>query len=85
MHLDAWRAWLRRREPIRCARNNAVSRDSSPSLLCAGIDSVFISGGIHASDLGVSGGAEPAPEALANVVAKEGGYVPTFAVGVFRW
>lgn len=46
---------------------------------------MLVAGGIHASDLGVAGGAEPEPSALQEVVAKEGNYVPTFAVGIFRW
>lgn len=50
-----------------------------------GIDSLFICGGIHASDLNiVSLGDLPQPTALESLCEREGIW-PTYVSGIFHW
>ena len=59
----------------------------APAGDAAGLDSIFVAGGIHAAALGVSGGAMPAAELVRKLAAEEGlgGELPTFCAGAFRW
>ncbi len=50
----------------------------------AGYDSLWVTRGIHAEELGIEPGAEPAPERLAAVCARHGQW-PTAAIATFRW
>ncbi|HLI12345.1 MAG TPA: TIGR01459 family HAD-type hydrolase [Alphaproteobacteria bacterium] len=50
----------------------------------AGIDSVLVTGGIHAEELGIAHGEHPDPAALAAACAK-GGFRPTAAIPAFVW
>jgi len=50
----------------------------------AGYDSLFVTRGIHAEELGIAPGAEPAPERLAALCARHGIW-PTAAIATLRW
>jgi len=50
----------------------------------AGIDSVLVTGGIHAEELGVAAGASPDPVRLAEA-CRRAGHLPTAAIGAFVW
>ncbi|MGH7045935.1 MAG: TIGR01459 family HAD-type hydrolase [Stellaceae bacterium] len=50
----------------------------------AGLDSLFIAGGIHAHDFGVTDNAGPDPARLEAALAA-GGYAPVAVAGRFRW
>ena len=50
----------------------------------AGIDSVLVTGGLHAEELGVAAGGAPGPRALAAACARAG-HLPTAAVPAFAW
>lgn len=52
--------------------------------IVAGIDSILVTGGIHAEELGIAHGDHPDPVALAAVCAK-GGHIPTAAIPAFMW
>jgi ribonucleotide monophosphatase NagD (HAD superfamily) len=49
------------------------------------IDSVFVAGGIHASDLGIGHiGDQPNPDEL-QLLLKSEGFYPTYVVPMFSW
>jgi HAD superfamily hydrolase (TIGR01459 family) len=50
----------------------------------AGYDSLFVTRGIHAEELGIEPGADPEPERLAEVCARHGER-PTAAIASLRW
>jgi HAD superfamily hydrolase (TIGR01459 family) len=50
----------------------------------AGYESLFVTRGIHAEELGIAPGAEPAPARLAEVCARHGQW-PTAAIATLRW
>jgi HAD superfamily hydrolase (TIGR01459 family) len=50
----------------------------------AGYDSLFVTRGIYAEELGIAPGAEPDPERLAEVCARHGQW-PTAAIATLRW
>lgn len=50
----------------------------------AGIDSVFVVGGVHQATLGTPGGELPSEDRLRDLFATEGGHVPTHVVPLFR-
>jgi HAD superfamily hydrolase (TIGR01459 family) len=50
----------------------------------AGLDSLLVTGGIHAEELGAAAGTHPDPERLAAVCARAG-YRPTLAIPAFLW
>jgi HAD superfamily hydrolase (TIGR01459 family) len=50
----------------------------------AGIDSLLVTGGIHAEELGTAAGASPDPVRLAEV-CRRAGHPPTAAIGAFVW
>jgi len=50
--------------------------------IAAGIDSVLVTGGIHAEELGIAHGDHPDPQALAEACAR-GGHIPTAAIPAF--
>lgn len=50
----------------------------------AGIDSVLVTGGLHAEELGVAAGRSPDPRRLAAACARAG-HLPTVAVPAFVW
>ena len=50
----------------------------------AGYDSLFVTRGIHADELGLAPGAEPDPERVAEVCARHGQW-PTAAIATLRW
>ena len=50
----------------------------------AGIDSVLVTGGIHAEEFGLAAGSEPDPERLAQGIAASG-HAPTAVISHFRW
>jgi HAD superfamily hydrolase (TIGR01459 family) len=52
--------------------------------VAAGYDSLFVTRGIHAEELGIAPGAEPDPERLAEVCARHG-QRPTMAIATLRW
>jgi HAD superfamily hydrolase (TIGR01459 family) len=52
--------------------------------IAAGIDSVLVTGGIHAEELGIGHGDHPDPQALAEACAR-GGHIPTAAIPAFLW
>ena len=52
--------------------------------LAAGFDSLFVTRGIHAEELGARPGAEPDPERLAELCARHGIW-PTAAIATLRW
>jgi len=52
--------------------------------LAAGYDSLFVTRGIHAEELGIAPGDEPDPDCLAEVCARHGHW-PTFAIATLRW
>jgi HAD superfamily hydrolase (TIGR01459 family) len=49
-----------------------------------GLDTVLVTGGIHAEELGIAYGEHPDPIALAEACAR-GGHVPTAAIPAFVW
>lgn len=51
----------------------------------AGIDSLFITGGIHGGELGVLPGESPTPERLTALVDAFGGPRPTYTAAGLRW
>lgn len=53
--------------------------------LAAGMDVVFVTGGIHHAELGTTVGEAPTPEALRRLIAHHDGIVPTYALPLFRW
>ena len=52
--------------------------------IAAGYDSLFVTRGIHAEELGIAPGAEPDPERLAELYARHG-QRPTMAIATLRW
>jgi ribonucleotide monophosphatase NagD (HAD superfamily) len=50
----------------------------------AGYDSLFVTRGIYATELGITPGDEPEPTRLAAVCAQHG-HTPTAAIATFRW
>jgi HAD superfamily hydrolase (TIGR01459 family) len=52
--------------------------------IAAGIDSVLVTGGIHAEELGIAHGEHPDPRALAEACARAG-HIPTAAIPAFVW
>jgi HAD superfamily hydrolase (TIGR01459 family) len=52
--------------------------------IAAGYDSLFVTRGIHAEELGIAPGAEPDPERLPEVCARHG-QRPTMAIATLRW
>jgi HAD superfamily hydrolase (TIGR01459 family) len=50
----------------------------------AGLDSLLVTGGIHAEDLGGAAGTHPDPISLARICERAGEH-PDFAVGAFVW
>ena len=50
----------------------------------AGFESVFVTRGIFAAELGIEPGAEPDPQALAELCARHGEQ-PTYALATLRW
>jgi HAD superfamily hydrolase (TIGR01459 family) len=52
--------------------------------LAAGFDSLFVTRGIHAEELGIEPGAEPDAAGLADVCARHGIW-PTAAIATLRW
>jgi HAD superfamily hydrolase (TIGR01459 family) len=52
--------------------------------IAAGYDSLFVTRGIHADELGIAPGAEPDPKRLAEVCARHG-QRPTMAIAALRW
>ena len=48
-----------------------------------GVDSIFVTGGVHSSDLGPVGD-QPSEDALQQLFEREGGHVPTHVVPMFR-
>jgi HAD superfamily hydrolase (TIGR01459 family) len=50
----------------------------------AGYESLFVTRGIHAEELGIAPGAEPAPARLAEVCERHGQW-PTAAIATLRW
>jgi HAD superfamily hydrolase (TIGR01459 family) len=51
---------------------------------CANLRSVFVTQGIHAAELGIRPGDEPAPDILRQVVTRHG-ETPMAAIATFRW
>jgi HAD superfamily hydrolase (TIGR01459 family) len=52
--------------------------------VAAGLDSLFLTSGIHAAELGVQPLTDPPPEAVAALCARHGHW-PTAAAAAFRW
>ena len=52
--------------------------------IAAGYDSLFVTRGIYADELGIEPGDEPAPERLLEVCARHGQW-PTAAIATLRW
>jgi HAD superfamily hydrolase (TIGR01459 family) len=52
--------------------------------IAAGYDSLFVTRGIHADELGIEPGDEPAPARLIEVCARHGQW-PTAAIATLRW
>jgi HAD superfamily hydrolase (TIGR01459 family) len=52
--------------------------------IAAGYDSLFVTRGIHAEELGIAPGAEPDPERLTQLCARHG-QRPTMAIATLRW
>jgi HAD superfamily hydrolase (TIGR01459 family) len=52
--------------------------------VAAGYDSLFVTRGIHAEELGIAPGEEPDPERLAELCARHGEW-PTAAIATLRW
>jgi HAD superfamily hydrolase (TIGR01459 family) len=52
--------------------------------MAAGYESLLVTRGIHAEELGIAPGAEPDPERLAEVCARHG-QRPTMAIATLRW
>jgi HAD superfamily hydrolase (TIGR01459 family) len=50
----------------------------------AGYDSLFVTRGIHAEELGIAAGEEPDPQRLAELCARHGQW-PTAAIATLRW
>jgi HAD superfamily hydrolase (TIGR01459 family) len=50
----------------------------------AGYDSVLVTRGIHAQELGIAPGETPDPESLADLCARHG-HLPTAAIATLRW
>lgn len=53
--------------------------------LGAGLDVVFVTGGIHHEELGTRVGETPTADALRRLIAHHDGIVPTYAVPLFKW
>ncbi len=51
----------------------------------AGLDALFVTGGIHRDELGVGPGEAPSPDGLARLIAAHDGIAPSFAIPEFRW
>jgi HAD superfamily hydrolase (TIGR01459 family) len=52
--------------------------------VAAGYDSLFVTRGIYAEELGIAPGAEPDPERIIEVCARHGQW-PTMAIATLRW
>jgi HAD superfamily hydrolase (TIGR01459 family) len=52
--------------------------------VAAGFDSLWVTRGIHAAELGITPGDEPEPEKLVEVCERHGHW-PTAAIAAFRW
>jgi HAD superfamily hydrolase (TIGR01459 family) len=86
-HAEIYELCFARLEGIDRGRIVAIGdslRTDIAGAIAAGIDSVLVTGGIHAEELGVGYGDRPDPLALAEACAR-GGYIPTAAIPAFVW
>ncbi len=86
-HADVYRrafALLGAADPARVAAVGDSFRTDIAGAQAAGIDGIFVAGGIHVRELGVDAQGRPDPERL-GAMAAESGHRPAAALPAFRW
>ena len=86
-HADVYRrafALLGGVDPARVAAVGDSFRTDIAGARAAGIDGIFVAGGIHVGELGIDARGRPDPERL-GAMAEETGHRPAAALPAFRW
>jgi HAD superfamily hydrolase (TIGR01459 family) len=71
-------------DPARTLAVGDTLRTDVAGANAVGLDSVLVTGGIHAEDLGVRMGEAASPEALGRLIAREA-ITPSYVLPAFRW